>query len=59
MEFYEKMLITQIKPKLRRSGVMVNNFNNHVLSLSYLTELNFEDGDSSSNLKARVSWPWM
>ncbi len=38
MELYEKMLITQIKQELRRSG---NNFNS-CYWFNYLTELNFE-----------------
>lgn len=53
-----KMLNSR-EPRLRRSDVVLNSFDNNVLSLSYLTELNFEDGDSSPNLKVRVSSPWM
>jgi hypothetical protein len=39
--------------------VRVNVIGNNHYDFIYLTILNFEDGDSSQNLKVWVSSPWM
>ena len=46
---------SQINPRLRR----VNVNSNTRFDFTELTELNFEDGDSSQNLKVWVSSPEM
>ncbi len=51
----QNKMLKQINPRLSTSKVVSYN----QLDFTCLTELNFEDGNSSQNLKVWVSSPWM
>ena len=52
-------MLKQIDSMLRESGRINNNNNNNLHDGKFLIKLNFEDGDSSQDLKVWVSSPWM